>query len=153
MTVEEFLALPTNDGVDRELIEGELRERPLTFRNATHSRVTAMLSYLLIRWNLGQPEPQGEVLNGEAGFRLSDSPDTFVGIDVACVNHEGFRHRRPNSTILEGTPILAAEILLPSETQQDVNDKFDLYLRHGVAVVWLIDPMAPSSASIDPMPG
>ena len=31
MTVEEFLALP-DDGVDRVLIRGELRERPMTTR-------------------------------------------------------------------------------------------------------------------------
>ena len=32
MTEEEFLALPEDDGVTRELIRGELRERPMTTR-------------------------------------------------------------------------------------------------------------------------
>ncbi len=31
MTTEQFLALP-EDGVDRELIEGQLREKPMTVR-------------------------------------------------------------------------------------------------------------------------
>ena len=39
MTTEELLALP-EDGTDRWLIAGELRERPMTKRNRFHSRVT-----------------------------------------------------------------------------------------------------------------
>ena len=40
MTAEELLALP-EDGTDRWLIAGELRERPMTKRNRFHSRATA----------------------------------------------------------------------------------------------------------------
>ena len=39
MTTEELLAIP-EDGTDRWLIAGELRERPMTRRNRFHSRVT-----------------------------------------------------------------------------------------------------------------
>ena len=38
MTTEELLALPEDD-VERWLIDGELRERPMTVRNRFHSRV------------------------------------------------------------------------------------------------------------------
>ncbi len=37
MTTEELLALP-EDGLDRELIRGQLREKPMTRRNRWHSR-------------------------------------------------------------------------------------------------------------------
>jgi hypothetical protein len=39
MTIEEFLALPEDDGVDRELIRGELREgeRNTPRRNRMHA--------------------------------------------------------------------------------------------------------------------
>ncbi len=35
MTAEELLALP-DDGIDRELIRGELREYPMTTRGVPH---------------------------------------------------------------------------------------------------------------------
>jgi hypothetical protein len=49
MTTEEMLALP-EAGIDRELIRGELRERPMTKRNRWHSRATIRLGYL---WRSG----------------------------------------------------------------------------------------------------
>jgi len=46
MTTEELLALP-EDGVDRYLIRGLLREKPMTKRNRWHTRVEARIVYLL----------------------------------------------------------------------------------------------------------
>jgi hypothetical protein len=49
MTAEEFLALP-DDGVDRELIEGELKERGMTYRNRFHSGIEANVVFSLKLW-------------------------------------------------------------------------------------------------------
>jgi hypothetical protein len=49
MTTEELLALPEN-GTDRWLIRGQLRERPVTVRNHTHSLVMARVAQLLGNW-------------------------------------------------------------------------------------------------------
>src|SRR5690349_20342695 len=87
LTTEDLLALPEN-GTDRELIRGELREKPVTRRNRRHSRTMVRIGYLLERWLQRQPEPRGEVVCGEAGFRLLRNPDTTVGIDVAYVSAE-----------------------------------------------------------------
>jgi hypothetical protein len=46
MTFEEFLALP-DDGVRRELIRGELRERGMTIRNRHHSRTMSTIAKVL----------------------------------------------------------------------------------------------------------
>jgi Uma2 family endonuclease len=40
----------------------------------------------------------------------------------------------------EGPPVLAVEILSPSDTHGDVVDTINLYLDCGVAVVWILDP-------------
>src|SRR4051794_40968507 len=85
MTAEEFLALP-EDGMDRWLLNGELYEKPVTYRNRFHSRVLIRLAHLLEHWLEQQPEPRGQVLGGEAGVRLSRSPDSIVGIDVVYVS-------------------------------------------------------------------
>ena len=87
MTTEEFLAIP-EDGTDRWLIGGELRERPMTVRNRFHSRTMARVTRFLDSWLDDQPEPRGQVLVGEAGVILGHDPDTTVGIDVTYINAE-----------------------------------------------------------------
>src|SRR5271157_4922689 len=87
MTVEEFLALPEN-GVHRELIQGRVREMGMTVRNRFHSRIEARIVQRLLNWLDQQPQPHGEVVCGEAGFRLKGTKESLVGIDVALVSHE-----------------------------------------------------------------
>ena len=74
MTTEEMLALPEN-GAERWLIRGQLREMPLTVRNRLHSRIMARVAQLLNNWLDSQAEPRGEVLCGEAGCRLRRDPE------------------------------------------------------------------------------
>jgi hypothetical protein len=49
MTTEELLALPA-DGVERWLIKGALREKPMTVRNRLHSKVMAAVTFELENW-------------------------------------------------------------------------------------------------------
>src|SRR5438128_12667626 len=88
MTTEEFLALPDDEEVERELICGQLREEPMTRRNPRHSGTEANLVYLLKSWLKPRPMPKGRLFSGEAGFRLKRDPDTTVGIDVAYISAE-----------------------------------------------------------------
>jgi hypothetical protein len=85
MTVEQFLALP-DDGVERDLIRGELREKPTTRRNRLHARTEARIGYFLLAWLEQQPSPRGDVLSGEVGCILRHEPATTVGIDVVYVS-------------------------------------------------------------------
>ena len=78
MTTEEMLALP-DVGTDRELIEGRLREKPITMRNRRHSRLEIRIGKILDNWLDTQPASLAEVVGGEAGFRLQRNPDTFSG--------------------------------------------------------------------------
>src|SRR5438477_7121804 len=139
MTTEELLALP-DDGTERWLIRGQLRETPMTVRNRWHSRIMARLAHLLESWLEGQPEPRGSVLCGEAGVRLRRDPDTTVGIDVVYVSAEVAARQSDETTLIEGVPVLAVEILSPNDTQAEINEKIDDYLAAGVAVVWVSDP-------------
>ena len=88
MTAEEFLALP-EDGIHRELIRGVVRvfdeqqEGGLTVRNRFHCKVEGRAVQHLNNWLEDSPKPHGEVLCGEAGFRLKGPEDSVVGIDVA----------------------------------------------------------------------
>ena len=89
MTSEALLALPDN-GTDRWLIRGELREKPMTVHNRLHSKITASVTTCLKNWRDAQPAPRGDVLCGEAGVRLTRDPDTTVGIDVVYVSADLF---------------------------------------------------------------
>jgi Uma2 family endonuclease len=139
MTLEEMLALPEAD-VERDLFEGQLVERPMTKRNRWHSGIEARLARFLDVWLETQPEPRGQIFSGEGGFRLRRNPDTSVGIDVAYVSAEVIAATPETSPYIEGPPILAVEILSPSNLHGEMVEKIRAYLDAGVALVWLVDP-------------
>jgi Uma2 family endonuclease len=139
MTTEELLALPEN-GHDRWLIQGELRERPMPTRNRFHSYTMTRCARFLDTWLDMQPAPRGRILTGDAGVRLRRNPDTTFGIDVVYVSAEVLARQTANSTIIDGLPTLAVEILSPSDTIEDINDKIDALLEAGVPLVWIMDP-------------
>jgi Uma2 family endonuclease len=138
MTAEEVCALP-EDGIDRELIRGELREQPASPRNPRHSVSEAKIAHLLRLWLDAQPLTQRRVLSGEAAFRLRRDPDTLVGIDVAISSAELMAAADAKASFLDGPPILAVEVLSPSDTHERIVEKVDLYLEVGT-LVWVVDP-------------
>jgi Uma2 family endonuclease len=140
MTTEQMLALPEN-GMDRELIRGELREKPMTRRNQWHSSAEARIAHSLGRWLDGQPRSGSRVTSGEAGFRLSRDPDTTVGIDVAYISADVVARTPRSAAFFDGPPVLAVEILSPSDTQQDINEKIEMYEDAGVALIWIVNPI------------
>lgn len=146
MTLEEFLALP-EDGVERWLIRGELREKhpngegeKMTRRNRIHSRVLIRVGHLLENWLERQPEPRGQVVGGEAGFILRHDPLSTAGIDVAYVGPEAVALQTDETTLFDGPPVLAVEIQSPNNTVREVTEKVREYLACGVALVWVLDP-------------
>jgi Uma2 family endonuclease len=139
MTSAEFLALP-DDGIERDLIRGQLREHGMTRRNRRHSRTTTNLANILKSWLERQQGRKGEVLTGDAAFRLSQNPDSTVGIDLAYISEELSNQSPDDAFLIDGAPVLAVEILSPSDTHKDLVDKVQLYLESGVAVIWIVDP-------------
>jgi Uma2 family endonuclease len=140
MTTEELLALP-EDGGDRWLICGELQERPMTTRGPLHTETAALVSCELVNWLRRQPPPRGKVLSGEAGFRLRRDPDTTVGIDIAYISRELAAATPRETRMIDGHPILAVEILSPSNKWEDVQRKIQAYLDAGVPLTWVLDPV------------
>lgn len=138
MTADEFLALP-NDGVERWLVRGEVREFGMMVRNRWHSRVEARVVQSLLNWLDLQPLPRGAVYSGEAGFRLATNPDQIVGIDVALVSAEVARLNPRDTTLVDGVPTLAVEISSPSDTFDDIENKVQTYLDAGVRMVWQVN--------------
>jgi Uma2 family endonuclease len=138
VTIEEFLALPDN-GIHRELIQGRIRELGMTVRNRFHSRIEARVGQKILNWLDQQPPPRGEVVCGEAGFRLKGTKESLVGIDVALVSADLVARTGKRETMYDGAPVLAVEILSPSDRHDDTVDTVASYLEVGT-VVWMIDP-------------
>jgi Uma2 family endonuclease len=145
LTIEELLAL--DDGIDRELIRGELREYRAepgepsrTVRSRWHSRLMSRIDQILSNWLESLPEPRGEIASGEAGFQLTSDPNTLVGIDVAYASAEVVANTPPTARFYAGIPVLAVEILSPSDSQERINEKIDLYRETGVPLIWIVDP-------------
>jgi Uma2 family endonuclease len=139
MSVEEFLALP-DDGIDRWLIDGEVREfGTMTVRNWVHSTIMAQLVMAIGDWWKQQLPPRGIIICGEAGIKLSE--DDVVGVDVAYVSPAVIARQSGETTLIEGVPALAVEIQSPSDKLSESEEKIDRYLRAGVPLVWSINPM------------
>lgn len=139
MTTEELEAIP-DDGRERWLIDGELREGGMTRRNRGHSRIESKISFLLLEWSKSQRPPRGEVLSGEAGIRLARNPDTTVGVDVAYISAKVVEASKDDEGLVNGAPVLAVEILSPSDKHEEISEKIDTYLRHDTKLVWIVDP-------------
>jgi Uma2 family endonuclease len=139
LTNEQLEQLP-DEGMERELIQGELRERPMTRRNRFHATVESRIVKTLGLWLDSQDELAAEVMSGEVGCILEHDPDTTVGIDVAVFPMEVVHHQTELSSQVDGIPLLAVEILSPSDTHEASNEKVLTYLRTGVPVVWNVDP-------------
>lgn len=138
LTTEQLDAMP-EDGMERWLIRGQLREREMTKRNRGHSWIEANISRELGIWLQRQPEPRGEILVGEAGVRLRKEPDTTVGVDVAYISPETAAANPDLERLLEGVPVLIVEILSPSDKHQEISEKVASYLECGVKLVWVVD--------------
>lgn len=112
----------------------------MTIRGWRHAEATIACGALLRNWLCRQPAPRGKIIGGEAGIRLSSDPDTTVGMDVAYIPATLIPSRAQSSLLVDGVPILAVEVLSPSDTHEGVTEKIELYLRVGIRQVWIIDP-------------
>jgi Uma2 family endonuclease len=57
----------------------------------------------------------------------------YVSAEVAA--------KESGSPFFEGVPILAVEILSPSDKQEGIDEKVALSLDFGVAIVWVVNPV------------
>lgn len=139
LTTADLLAFPDNDGVERWLIDGVLREKPVSTRHRLHCKIMATLSCILRNWVDTLRVPRGEVLCGPVGVILERGPDTTIGIDVVYVSPEVAANVADETAFINGIPSLVVEILSPHDTQKEIDEKTDKYLAVGIPHIWIID--------------
>ncbi len=123
-----------------ELIEGHawaMSPAPKT----RHQEFIWVFSSLLFEFLKGKPckaypAPFDVLL--PAGNEADDEVDTVVQPDISVfcdrskITERGAR----------GAPDLVVEVLSPSTSKKDLNEKFNLYEKQGVREYWVVDPVA-----------
>lgn len=132
MTADELLAMP-EDGIRRELVEGELRE--MTPAGGDHGEIGMRLGWRLAQFV--ETERLGVVYNSDTGFRLARDPDTVRCPDVGFIAKERYARFRG---VVDRAPDLAVEIVSPTDSYSEVRAKVHQYLDAGTRLVVVIDP-------------
>ena len=138
MTAEQFFDFvhhPEQANRWYELVRGEVIEWPPPVKR--HGFVGANIARILGNYTF--QVGHGYLTGNDSGVILTRDPDTVRGPDVAVYDDaEHYQDLHPKYG--EVPPILAVEVLSPSDTFKRVSGKIDDYLTNGVKVVWLVDP-------------
>lgn len=133
-TADELLRMP-RDGWRYELQEGELlRMPPPGFQHgATAGEISGRL-FSHVRAN-----GLGVVPAAETGYKLRSDPDTVRAPDVSFVSNERLAATPFDRTgYFPGAPDLAVEVVSPSDSFSDVQEKVQLWLAAGAKLVVVI---------------
>ena len=143
MTAEELWALPNNGTHRYELVRGELIT--MSPSSATHSnvagRIAAFLGSYILEQRLGQP------YTADGGFLMTTNPDTVFAPDFGFVRAERVVQI---DKFFPGPPDLAVEVISPSDTFNEVDEKVREYLAAGTRMVIVINPRNQSATVYTP---
>ena len=134
MTADELWRMP-DDSMRHELIRGELT----TMSPAGYEHGAVWMTFALLLASFANSHRLGTVVGADTGFVLQRNPDTVRAPDVAFVRRERIPDPRPVK-FFDGAPDLAVEVLSPSDTVADVDDKAQEYLDAGTTEVIVINP-------------
>jgi Uma2 family endonuclease len=133
MTVEEFRQLPEDDGpVYHELRHGEVVAVPRP--KLKHQVIQARL-----RDHFKALAPPGSYVDSELPFRALPDYEMRVA-DVAWVSPERWATADMEDNI-RGAPDLVIEILSPSNSVAEMNEREQLCLENGTKEFWVVDPI------------
>lgn len=139
ITADELLEMP-DDGIRRELVEGELRE--MTPAGFQHGRIAGNIAGELR--NHVRAHDLGVMATAEAAYRLSVDPDTVRSPDVSYVRRERIEELGDPTGFWPGAPDLAVEVISPTDRYSEVLEKVGDYVDAGTPLVVVVDPPARS---------
>jgi Uma2 family endonuclease len=136
-TYKEYCSWP--DDERWELIDGvayDMSPAP----TSSHQRISMRMSTNISNWLKGKEceifSAPFDVMLPNFPMKNKDEINTIVQPDISVICDP--------SKIIEkgclGAPDLVIEILSPSTSKKDLNEKFQLYEKHGVKEYWIVDP-------------
>lgn len=135
INADELLRMPA-DGFRYELVRGEIRK--MTPAGGRHGVVAMGIGAGLDRHV--RANQLGVVCGAETGFRISTNPDTVRAPDVAFVRRERIEQTGIPDGFWPGAPDLAVEVVSPSDSYTEVQDKVLDWLAAGTRMVVVVDP-------------
>lgn len=138
ITAEEFARMPDPpDGSKTELVRGEvITMTPPGFRHGLcQVAIGAMLFHHARSTRCGR-------VTSESGLVTERDPDTVRGPDVAFWSAERLPLDQMPNVYPDVAADLCVEILSPSSTPRQVQEKVREYFQRGVRLVWVVDPEA-----------
>ncbi len=132
MSADEFEA--SSFAETHELIRGELY--PIMPAGTLHgiitNRLSTYLSFFIMENSLG------EVTAAETGFKLKNQ--STVGADIGFVSKENLAKFGVPDSFFPTAPDLAVEVVLPSNSSEEISTKVEDYLNSGSRLVWIVYP-------------
>ena len=125
-----------DDGFRYDLVKGELRK--MSPAGSKHGVIIVNLTVPLAQHV--KERRLGLVFGAETGFRLGSNPDTVLAPDIGFVRQERVPLEGCPKTFWPGPPDLAVEVVSPSDTVSEVEEKVQEYLQGGTRMVWVVNP-------------
>ena len=125
-----------SEGVRGELIRGVLCETMPTGHE--HGAIVVNLSTELR--NFIKPRGLGWLVASDSGVWLERDPDTVREPDIAFTSAEKVPLDARITGYAEVAPDLVVEIVSPNDSRREVHDKAQMWLLHGVRLVWVVYP-------------
>jgi Uma2 family endonuclease len=135
MTADELFSLP-DDGQRHELVDGE--HKIMAPAGSEHGSISAGLIERLSAHV--RKRRLGRVFTSETGFLISRDPDTVRAPDAAFVRADRIPSGGLPKGFWPGAPDLAVEVISPSDTLEEVEEKVQQWLAAGSALVWVVNP-------------
>jgi Uma2 family endonuclease len=135
ITSEDLLKMP-DDGFRYELVRGELKK--MSPSGHMHGEIAMKAG-----WRLAQhveANKLGKVYAAETGFLLSSDPDTVLAPDVAFVSQRRLEEVGDVEGYWPGAPDMVIEVISPSDTYSEVEEKVVQWLSDGTRMVVVLDP-------------
>lgn len=134
ITPEDLERMP--DGVNYELVDGELEERHV---GSESSWIAGKIFLLLSNWcdeqNLGLVWPPDQ------GYRcFEDDPNRVRKPDVSFIKSGRLPGNQPSQSFETIPPDLAVEVLSPNDEAYKVDRKINEYLAAGISLIWVVNP-------------
>jgi len=132
LTYEDYKTFPDNDGIRKEIIEGELFMSPAP--SIKHQLVSQELFVLF--YNYVKKNKSGRTFYAPCDIIFSDI--NVVQPDLIYLSKEKYEILTDSN--IQGAPDLIIEILSPSNKENDRIFKKHMYEKFGVKEYWVVDP-------------
>jgi Uma2 family endonuclease len=136
-TIQDIEALPENEGIRYEIIDGELFVSRSPHHK--HQQITGRIFAVLDSWSLASGLGEASIM---PGLIFSDHDNVIP--DVIWLSNERLAQTQDDAGHFQGAPELIVEVLSPGKPNEDRDRraKLKLYSIKGVQEYWIVDRIA-----------